>query len=201
MVYQGPAIDSMTYFSAIGHAMDTFTNPADYYMSTDQRLLYTSFNFFFFCCCCCCRCAEILHSESEDDIARVVSIADDYRKREPALIEAMHAETDNIEKTIVEKPSKRPGFRVELGLLSQRTFRMLSRNPVALRARTGQAVVMALMAGNVDHSPFYLFIFFVFKQVLSLQSSEQIRRRCRDATARCSFACSVMPWVPSCRAS
>lgn len=90
----------------------------------------------------------MLSNRDEAGAADLGRLVESQRVKTQRALEAAKSEQAEAMDVVV-KPEKRPSRWLELGYLTDRSWKMAIRNPVVVRARAFQFIVMALLFGAV----------------------------------------------------
>jgi len=129
-MYMGPPEDSIEYFAAHGYRCPKFSNPADYYF---MSILNQSSN------------AEGEKFTAEERISKLLEAwAESPQQKE---IEKSLLMTKNS--NLPAKKATVSSFYQQLTILSERAFKNQIRNPLMIKAKTGQTIILSVMVGLV----------------------------------------------------
>ena len=160
-VYRGPASGAVDHFRDCGFECPPYSNPSDYFMRvpscpaatlsvwvwhasspTHAGFLLPSPE-------------QVLSNRTDGGAADIKKLVDAQAGKAKGLLEAPATPADNkvyveVDDTgDVEAPAHRPSWTKELWDLTVRSWRMAVRNPVVVRARFAQIIIMALFFGAV----------------------------------------------------
>jgi len=115
-IYQGPCKDAVNYFSSIGYVCPEYSNPADYFI-------------------------EISHSDGHDD-EKFTKMFDSFDKNlAPNIVKSI----ESVEKKELVLQGKVNSFFYSMKEIAKRSAIHFKRNPVYLKARIGQTLVMSFL--------------------------------------------------------
>ncbi|KAL4512253.1 hypothetical protein ABPG72_005255 [Tetrahymena utriculariae] len=120
-IYQGPKDKVIQYFASFGFQCPQLSNPADYFMS-------------------------IMHGESQKNKNNYKTY---YEHFDNQLMPLINEEIEQHKTALIVNKSTQAPYFSQLKILTNRSFLNQSRNPLLLRSRVVQSIVLGLFTGIV----------------------------------------------------